>query len=657
MELKPKHKELLIALADTFVASFENDKDSALWQFRGSNFATPDRIVEVIDRQPGFQQKEFFQLLNLLSSPLLGFTWTGPFKPFLKLNANQREELLRSWSDSNREILRKGFQALKKLICFLAYSTEEANNAHPAFVSLGYPGVMKEDIPSQAKPKLPTMEAPESGKLVTQVLVIGSGAGGGVIASELAKAGLDVLVVEKGSYVTANELTQSEGQMVKSLYELGGAISSKDGSMTLLAGSCLGGGTTVNWAGAFRTPDYVLEEWAKKHHNPFFLQESYQKSLDAVSDRMGVSTQYHFHNPQNMALLSGSEALGHHPRLIPRNDVNNEGDQRRFGFSCLGDKYGDKKGSIETFLQDAVAKGARILPNTEIQKITTDAGTVTGAIATVRNSKGELKTITISAERVFVCAGAIHTPALLIRSGLVHKYIGLNLHLHPTVVVSGIYPHKMESWYGPMMSVVNDHFTRMKGNYGFKLETPPTHIGQIAMALPWSSAEEHKNYMLKTPFMGNFIVLTRDKYAGRIALDPKGRPYVKYALSAFDKENLITGMAEASKIHLKAGADEVWLPHQTGMKIKEQDINESLRNQIANLGWDRNRFMLFSAHQMGTCRMGGSDKLHPVKANGETREVRKLYIADASCFPSASGANPMLSIMAIAHHIAKELVG
>ena len=129
---------------------------------------------------------------------------------------------------------------------------------------------------------------------------------------------------------------------------------------------------------------------------------------------------------------------------------------------------------------------------------------------------------------------------------------------------------------------------------------------------------------------------------------------VHYTIHPYDLHHLMLGMAKSAELHLKAGAKEVYFPHNRLTSIHaEGEIERALRSR----DWLPSAYMLYSAHQMGTCRMGGDAKKHPVKPNGETYEVANLYVADASCFPSASGANPMTSIMAIARHIARELVG
>jgi len=654
---KPWQETLLNQIANVFVPAI-SDKEGTFWKFEGGEIATTHWIGLLISKQSKADQKEFFQLLKLMKSPLLGLTWKGGFKNFNSLSSAEREQLFISWSQSKQGKLRKGFISLKKIFTFLSYGISN-DKGHPSWEIIGFPGPISEPI-SNPKPIIPFIASNEE-TIITQVLVIGSGAGGGVIAGELSKAGLEVLVVEKGGYFNESDFNQREVEMVTKLYEQSGALNSSNGAITALAGSCLGGGTTVNWAGSFQTPEYVRQEWAKIHGNAFFINDTYQKSLDAVSERIGVRSDYNFHNPQNQALIEASKILGLKTETVPMNQKLPEREEMyRLGYGSLGDQFGDKQGTLKTYLQDAFDNGAKIMVNTEVQKLVVEAGRIKGAEAIITRQDGSRKTIKIVADRVFVCAGAIHTPALLIRSGLTHLQIGRNLHLHPTVAVAGQYKQEMNSWFGPMMSAVNDEFTRLSGNYGFKLETPPMQLGQLAMSMSWTSGYQHKNMMLRAKNIGSFIILARDKYTGRIAVDVQGRPRIVYNLHNFDREHLLKGMVEATRLHLTAGAEEVYFPHNSGRSyIKEKGVEnlDKFAKEMSDWGWRPNQFMLFTAHQMGTCRMGIDKKKHPLKPNGEIREVKNLYVADASTFPSASGANPMLSIMAIAHHIAKELLG
>jgi len=659
--LTPARAATLRALADTFIPA----STGPVALPPGSAQVDLAKLAAAIQAQPLGAQAEFGQLLDLLARPLAGLTWWGPLKPFQDLTPAQRERLLQSWAGSRLARLRKGFHALRKLCTFLYYGDAPADGPNPAWAALGYPGPTPPpdgDPPGTAeRPLTPLM--PLADTIYTcDVLIIGSGAGGGVMASELAQAGHDVLVLEAGPYLHGADFTQREVDMMGRLYDARGALSTRDGSIGILAGACLGGGTTVNWAGAFRTPDYVLAEWAREHDAPQFISPAFAQSLDAVALALGVNTAYPRHNGQNQALRDGSARLGQATCLIPRNEVGLTDSDLHFqglGYSSLGDAHGIKQGTLNTYLRTAAAHGARLLPDTRVERVTIVGGRATGAEAMHTTADGRQVRIIVRTEKVVVAGGAIQTPALLLRSGLRHPHLGRHLHLHPTVPVAAHYPWPMHSWHGPSMSVVNDTFTRLGGtNFGVKLETPPTHPGLLAMVLPWRSGAQHRALLQAADHLGSFIVLTRDRDGGRVRTDRQGAPLVDYQLSGFDKKSLLTGIRAAVDIHVAAGAHTVYLPHGTLPILRAKGgvvQNPALLAALPRLPWQPNRYGLYSAHQMSTCRLGGRRATHPLRPSGETVEVQGLYVADGSAFPACSGVNPMLTIMALAHYTAQGL--
>ncbi len=657
MKLNYRQSRILEEIANTFIAPV-NGKSShpEFWLAKGADKVAPEKIAVIIASQPAPAREEFLQLLKLLDSNLLGLTWGGPIKKFLALSPLQREKMLAAWSGSKVGKLRKAFATMKKLCTFLYYSASE-KAAHPAFEAMAYPG----PFPAEADTctKIPTLQIEKDTILSCEVLIVGSGAGGGVFAGELAAAGKDVIVVEKGPYLEGNEFTQHEGDMIGTLYEGMGAIASSNGEINLLAGSCLGGGTTVNWSGSFHTPDYIRDEWATNHLVPFFREKEFLDSLDAVAKRLSVNSTDARHNFQNQMLWNGSTKLGQEVRLIPRNEKEvTDADVMKLGFSGMGDRYGKKQGCLQTYLRQSVNNGARIICSCHVEKISIKNGRAIGAEAVYTGKGGEKRKLFIQADKIVVAAGAIHTPVILKRSGIEHAHIGRNLHLHPTVGVTGIYHDKSEPWFGPMMSVVNDHFTRLKDNYGFKLETPPTHPGVIAMSLPWTNAAAYKEELLKAAHMASFIAICRDKDPGYISIDKKGRPIIHYQLSKFDLKHIIKGMEEASRIHVENNCEAILYPHYSNKRFNNNGKRAEFEKFLHDLpvwGWRPNQFAMYSAHQMATCRMGGDSKTHPTSPEGNLHAVSNVYIGDASAFPSASGANPMLTIMALAHHTAQGL--
>jgi choline dehydrogenase-like flavoprotein len=661
--LTASRRAVLSAVADAFIPASAGPPALPA----GSMLLDFEQAILAIRAQPLGVQEEFGKLLDLLDKPLLGLSWLGPLRPFGQLTPAQREQVLLSWASSRLSPLRKGFQALRKLCMFLYYGSSPADGSpHPAWTLLGYPGPAL-PLGSGGPPVAATRPIQPLAPLVDttydcEVLIIGSGAGGGVVAGELAQAGHDVLVLEKGPYFDGADFTQREADMLSQLYEARGALSTQDGGISLLAGSCLGGGTTVNWAGAFRTPDYILEEWAREHDAPHFMSAAFQASLDAVTQAMSVNTDYARHNGQNQALRDGSAHLGQATHLIPRNEKGLSDSDAHFqnlGYSSLGDAQGIKQGTLNTYLRTAVAHGARILPGTRALRVTTAAGRATGAEAVHTTAAGQQVRIVVRARVVVVAGGAVHTPALLLRSGLRHPHLGQHLHLHPTVIVAARYPRAMHSWHGPSMSIVNDTYTRLHGtNYGVKLETPPTHPGLLAMVLPWRGGQQHRQLLQDADHLGSFIVLTRDRDGGRVSVDKHGTPLIDYTLSDFDRANMLVGVQAAATIHVAAGAHTVHLPHGTLPTLRATGgvlHNPDMLAQLPQFGWRPNQFGLYSAHQMSSCRLGGQAATHPVRPNGETVEVRGLFVADGSAFPACSGVNPMLTIMALAHYLAQDL--
>lgn len=652
-DLTPARAAVVRAVADAFLPPAPGLPS-------GAEGIDLDQFTAAVRAQPAGAQAEFGQLLDLLGQPLVGLTWLGPLRPFAQLSAAQREQLLQRWAASRLPPLRKGFQALRKLCLFLYYGGSRPGRP-AAWDALGYPGPA--DAPADTARPLPTLRPRVDTAYNCDVLVVGSGAGGGVVAGELAAAGFDVLVLEKGPYYHGRDFTQRETDMLGALYDARGTLGTQDGGVGILAGSCLGGGTTVNWAGAFRTPGYVLDEWAREHQAPHFTGPGFQQSLDAVSAALGVNTDYARHNGQNQALWDGSQRLGQDVRLIPRNERHvDESDAhfRALGYSSLGDGHGHKQGTLNTYLPLAARHGARLLPDARVARITQAHGRAAGAEAVYAPADGPAVRVQVRARCcVVVATGAIQTPALLLRSGLRHPHLGRHLHLHPTLIVAAQYPWAMHSWHGPSMSVVNDAHTRLHGtNFGVKLETPPTHPGLLSTVLPWLSGAQHRALMAGAAHLGSFIALTRDRDGGRVRLDRHGAPLIDYALSDFDRGNLLAGVRAAAEIHAAAGAHTIYLPHSTLPVLTAE--NGALRNpeqlaQLPHLGWRPNQFGLYSAHQMSTARMGGDAATHPVRVSGETVELPGLYVADGAAFPACSGANPMLTIMALAHHTAQGL--
>lgn len=545
----------------------------------------------------------------------------------------RREALMRACADAPVPALRSGFQALKRLALFAAYGTMDDRGGNPLWQTLGYGG------PRADRPPYATVAEVQQGALGVlraDAVVIGSGAGGGVAAALLARAGLDVIVLEAGPPADAAAAAQSEARAMAELYLDAGLAASDDLGIAILAGACVGGGTAVNWSTSLRLTEPVAAQWAAAS-GVRALGEELGASYDAVAARLGL-TPAATHNGNNRAILEGCTALGWEARPIPRN-ASCCGDACGYcGFGCA---YGEKRGTATTYLRDAAAAGARIIAGVRVDRVRIEGGRAAGV---------EADGLRVDAPLVVVAAGALRTPGILARSGVRSPHLGRHLRLHPTSALAATFDTPVESWHGPMQSILCDRFAALDDAYGATIETAPAHPGLMALALPWRSRAQHEDEMARARHTATLIALTRDRGAGTVSLD--GRDDVRYALAPDDAAHLLTGLVRAAEMAFAAGATRVTTLHAQPVILDRADASrgglERFEHTLRARGAAPNRLALFSAHQMGTARMHRDPHAGVVDERGALHGVEGVLVTDSSVFPLASGVNPMLTIMALA---------
>jgi choline dehydrogenase-like flavoprotein len=645
-------KASLEKVFDVLIPSVEKEKDELdFWKRKASDRNVVEKALELIGNLKIEDQNDLKTAFSLLDSSFLGVTWFGTMKPARNLDEKQIAKMLQKWSIHPIADIRNLFNTLKKLCGIIYFGDTQKGEQNPNWAAIKYELSIKEK-PTNSN-KFNVLEIEKSTVLECDVVVVGSGSGGSIVAAELARKGKKVIIVEKGNYLQETDFNQHELDMIQKTYEGQGLITSKSGSISILAGSNVGGGTTINWAGSLRTPDYVLKQWAAEFNNPQFIDNQYLKGFEYVEKRNNVNTDIQ-HNIQNQLLWEAAKKKNLSAEIIPQNvkkppHISDETFWKAQGFSCLGDTYGAKQSASKTFLQDASDFGAEILPNTYINKITVKNGEAIGVEGMCKGFS-----IQILAKKVVISSGALHTPALLLRSGLRHAEIGKNLFLHPVVPVVGRYDTVVNPWFGPMMTTIVKDFAQLDGNYGFRMECPPVHPGLAAVIMSWESGEKFKDEILNLRHAGISFGLVRDKFGGQVKLSPKSKqPEVHYTLHDYDKNHLLKGFEEVVKLQVAAGAKRISIPHNQQLHFfPEQEKTSDFIARFQKLPWKTNYFGVYSAHQMGTVRMGGKANC-PVKPNGETREVKNLFVADTSLFPSASGANPMLSAQALSYYVSQ----
>jgi len=613
-------------------------------------------LVGAIEKNPrAVERRQLLALLSAWDSPALGPLGGVGWKRFSSLPREQRERVLLAWCDSRLPQRRAVFQALRKGALLFYYMLPGATGGpNPAWEAIGYDGPLGR-LPDAPPKALHLLTVDRDANLECDVVIVGSGAGGGAAAGVLAGAGLDVTVVEAGDYYDDQDFDGSElGAITR--YYMAAPSATHDQSVSLIAGSCLGGGTVVNYTTSFRTPDEVLAEWAS-HGVPAFASPNYSASLDAVCERLGVNQEHNDPSTREQKLRDGCLALGWHIDAMPRG-VRHCAQGRECGYCGLGCRVGAKQSVVKTWLADAQAAGARLVVRANVRRVLVEGGAARGIAG--RTADG--RQLTVHARAVIVACGAIHTPALLKRSGLQNTNIGKHLKLHPATVVFGVFDQELKPWEGVMQALYSDQYRDLDGGYGLKFETAANHPHLYIQFCPWRGARDHLGLMQALPSAVPIGVLLRDRDGGEVRIGRDGEPVVRYKLSQFDAAHLRTGIDGAAQILEAAGARRIFSSHNRWVSYDPAGAGSSSAAKRAQFmdaadaaGYGAGQVALGSFHIMGSARMGGSPATSACDPTAQTWDVRDLYVMDGSSFPTASGVNPQISIQAIAHMSARGL--
>eukprot|EP01034_Spumella_vulgaris_P025563 gene25563-32033_t len=734
-----------------------------------------------------FDQQQLFILLRLLGTSVGNFLLTGIPVPFESLPLHHREVALSRLRDSPLPDIRAAYQNFKRLTGNIFNAYAERGRLNPSWSYLQYrpdetvnglprPLQMRgddEDTTLRRKVRYESVLQELGDRSSTEsdvdvididVVVIGSGAGGGTIASQLVLAGLNVLVLEKGGYFRADDFRAwRESEAMQHVYERSGLCTSADGNIVVLAGSCVGGGSTVNWSASFRTPQHVREEWVRAGLTDFREGGAFDDSLNAVHGLINVNKQCSHRtreeeaavlcsdakpsfavNQNNQLLWEGAQKLGFTPESIPRN-VKECVD---CGHCTHGCAYESKQSTITAMMEPLLMRPTtstiprgylHIIPDCHVERILYDLhkqgsdeeeGVEYGehkptkrargveAVATLypesdlkassRATDGDARKLNrpqpigtrklrVNAKIVICSAGAIHTPAVLLRSGFKHPQIGKNITLHPVLGAGGLFPRDVDTGLGSGVSMgvvvrsppITVNTTVLNGvvssesrgvNYdeeqahAVAIETPPVHPGLLGLMLPWQSGKQFKMSCLGWRNFAIFIGIARDRSQSSncVAANAQGQPVINYKLVQKDSGMLLAGFEVTLRMLYAAGASLVFAGHEnfpwfiktpesesvdSSTLEKENSVRfEAFLSSVRREGVQQSKTQIFSAHQMSTCRMAVSPRDGCTRPSGELFECSRLYLADASILPTSLGINPMVTIESFAHLVAGKVL-
>lgn len=636
----------LKAVCDTFVPAFAAEPgDRGFWARTASDVGADRAVATYIEtRLEPADRAGLLQLLDVFSA-----------QDFPSQDQVAREAMLEGFKAFGPDVA-AGIAALRSLTLLHAYGLAPAGG-NPNWATTGYPG------PIGAPPEVPkTIRtwAPDSGDPVLEadVCVIGSGAGGGVIAAVLAQAGQRVVILEAGGYFNESDFNSEELWAYENLYYKGGLPPTSDGNVTLMCGANLGGGTTINWQNCIATPAHVRAEWEREYGLEGLAGEEFDRHLRTVSERIGANDECSDYNDCHLRLEQGCEKLGIELKRIVRNTDPDVYNPATAGYVHFGDQTGGKQGTMKTFLQDASDAGALVVVRCRADRILVDEGRAAGVAATVRDSEGRASKLVVRAPRVVVACGALESPALLLRSAVGGPAVGRYLRLHPGGAISGLYEDEQAGWWGPPQAALSDTFANLEDGYGFLIECPAYSPGLAAVAVPWLSGRDHKERMASVRNAASFVFLIRDRGHGDVTIDEKGEAVQTYLITdELDKRNYLRARATLVRLHEASGATEIVVGAGGGLLIwKRGEDLEGFLGVLSEVPFTPGSLPLFSAHQMGSCRMGRDPQTSVCDPRGELHDTPGVWIGDGSALPTAPGSNPMLTIMAIAHRTAEAML-
>jgi choline dehydrogenase-like flavoprotein len=492
------------------------------------------------------------------------------------------------------------------------------------------------------------------------VVIVGTGAGGGTTAEILTQAGLDVVLIEEGPLRSSRDFHMDEREAYRDLYQEGAGRTTKDGSMTILQGRSVGGSTTVNWTSSFRTPPQTLRHWADVHGVKGMSVEEMAPWFEQREKRLNIHAWQMEPNPNNHVIRAGCEKLGWKWEGIPRNVTG----CWNLGYCGMGCPTNAKQSMLVTTIPEALRRGARLYYRARAEKLVLSANRAIGVYCVGMREDGVFSAgvaLNVRARHVVMAGGGINNPGLLLRSQVPdpHRVIGKRTFLHPVNMVFAQFDESILPWSGAPQSVYSDYFQwkdGVTGPMGFKIEAIPLHPG-LASGLLGGFGLGHANEMHKLGNTNGLIALLRDGFVdespgGTVSLRDDGMPTVDYPMTDFLREGLRRAFLAMAEMQFAAGASSV-RPRQ--LNAPRYTSWAACRAAIASYDIDKFRTGLGSAHVMGGCAMGEDVRTAVVNSRGCFHHLEGLSILDASIFPTSIGANPQLSVYGITARLASLL--
>lgn len=588
-----------------------------------------DRVDRYLARLPATSRLAL--RAALASVGVASYLTTG--RSLARLGPDQRDRVLRRVAALNPDAT-VAVEAMKAIVLLAngadAYAPELLSRAQ------------RHDV---ARPDAPLTVIPstESRSVVTtDAVVIGSGAGGAMVARTLARAGIDTVVLEEGRRWTVEEFRSTHPiDRYAGLYRGAGAtVALGRPSVVLPIGRAVGGTTVVNSGTCYRPPLTVQRRWRDEFGLGLADPDRLGPHLDDVEHTLRVApVPLQIMGRNGRLLLDAADTLGWRAAPIPRNAPGCEGCCQ----CAIGCPRNAKFGVHLNALPQACAAGARIISHARAERVLHDNGRARG----VRARRPDGTAVDILADTVIVAAGATETPMLLRRSDLgAHPRIGRNLALHPATMLAGRFDDDVVAWHGVLQSAAVHEFHESDGVLIEATSTPP---GMGSMVFPGYGAEL-LGWLDRARQVATFGAMIADRGVGSVH-SARGETLVRYNITRADIAKVVVAVEAMGRLLFAAGAVEVLtgLPGATTVTSLSA-LQDALRRS------NPRSLHLAAFHPTGTAAAGVDEQRCPVDETGRLRGVDGVWVADASILPSCPEVNPQVSIMALALAVADGVV-
>ncbi|AKU89723.1 GMC family oxidoreductase N-terminal domain-containing protein [Vulgatibacter incomptus] len=480
------------------------------------------------------------------------------------------------------------------------------------------------------------------------VAIVGSGAAGSVAAKILAEAGMSVLVLEEGGYVTPERYAKFRPtETMRNMFRDAGstaAIGLGDTPLiSILAGRTVGGSSTLTGGVIFRIPESILSSWVRDHGLVDYAPELMEEAYRSVEQETYVETVTDDMRSRSTTLFGeGAQKLGYSLKPMRRNTKGCRGSSR-CNFGC---PHRAKMSVDVTYLAKARSLGAMVISDCKVTRLVIEGERITGVEGRLLGAEGEKRgKVRVHARKVLIAGSALSTPLLLKGAGVGRwtRSVGRNLTLHPGFRVAALFDQDVSPWKGALQSAYSDAFE----DQGLTLNSVFAPVNVLAAMFP-GVGPDFQRYTSQMRQLATFGAMVHDDGGGQVWRMPGGRSVITYRMSKRDKLRMLKGIRLLAETFFAAGAREVLLPLFGVRPMKDADELRFLDDP----SFPARRFECMTFHPLGTARMGLDPSTSVVKPDGETHDVRGLYVIDGSVFPSSIGVNSQLPIMAVATKLA-----